>query len=724
MSEPEPSTEFTEFHLKLRGLTEASHILAEAASFDEFCRLAVELGRETLHLDRMGLWFFDTDPRFLVGSFGTDEQGQTRDERHCRYEVSFDEWILELFNTRAIRAKRRHTPLYNDKHELVGWGESAITALWDGERRLGWLTADNLIHQKPITDYQVELMALYGATISQLASRKRAEEALRRSEQAARQFQAKLKALHEVSIELSKTTSFDELCRRAVELGRQTLGFDRLALFFLDNNDSHTAIGSFGTDEHANTRDERTCRTTWSFDGMQSILDGRVLITVQPEAPLYNHRSEVVGHGWNAAALVRDGGRFIGWLTADNLFSKEPLTDYQAELLALYAATLGPLTAIRKAEEALAAERNLLRTIIDAVPDFIAVKDAAGRFVLVNKASWENTPGASSEQDLIGKSDFDIFPNELAKRYWTDDQKIITSGIPLINNREPGRDHSRPVFLITTKVPLRDANNRVTGLVSVARDITELQQAEMQILDLAVERERVKALRQFITNISHDLRTPLTIINSGLYLLDHLTDPEMQKSKIESIKHQTLLLTHFIEEILTSSRLENAAIAPRDPNNLNQIVHRVTEYLCSEAEKKNLTIEKSLQPGLPSILGEEVELLRLLSNLLHNAIRYTPEHGTITLKTYTDTDTDKVVLEVSDTGIGIGESDLSRIFEHFFRVDSARSMDQSGTGLGLSIAKRIVEIHNGTIEVDSIVGQGTTFQVSFPIYQQNEASSS
>jgi two-component system phosphate regulon sensor histidine kinase PhoR len=204
--------------------------------------------------------------------------------------------------------------------------------------------------------------------------------------------------------------------------------------------------------------------------------------------------------------------------------------------------------------------------------------------------------------------------------------------------------------------------------------------------------------------------------------LDHLTDPELQKSKIQSIKRQTLLLTHFIEEILTSSRLENAAIAPRDPNNLNQIVHRVTEYLCSEAEKKSLTIEKSLQPGLPSILGEEVELVRMLSNLLHNAIRYTPEHGTITLKTYTDTD--RVVLEVADTGIGIGESDLPRIYEHFFRVDTARSMDQSGTGLGLSIAKRIVELHNGTIEVASVVGQGTTFQVSFPVYKQNVTSSS
>jgi GAF domain-containing protein len=234
MVKTEHSSEFAEFQLKLRSLSDISHALAEAATFDDFCRLAVEHGRETLGLDRMGLWFFDTDPRFILGSFGTDEQGQTRDERHWRYEVSFDEWILELFNTRAIRAKRRNTPLYNDKHEHVGWGEGAITALWDGERRLGWLTADNLIHQESITEYQIELMALYGATISQLASRKRAEEALQHSEHAARQFQSKLKALHEATIELSKTRSLDELCQRAVELAREKLGFDRVALFFLE----------------------------------------------------------------------------------------------------------------------------------------------------------------------------------------------------------------------------------------------------------------------------------------------------------------------------------------------------------------------------------------------------------------------------------------------------------------------------------------------------------
>lgn len=718
MSEPDHSSEFAEFQLKLRSLTEASRVLAEAASFDEFCRLAVEHGRDLVGFDRMGLWFFDTDSRFLLGSYGTDENGQTRDERHSRYEVSYDEWMDDLFNTKAVRAKRRNTPLYNDRGEFVGTGDLVITALWDGERRLGWLTADNLIHQKPLTDFQIELMALYGATISQLASRKRAEEALRQSEYAARQFQGKLKALHEITIELSKTHSFDDLCRRAVELGREKLGFDRLALFFLDSSDPHLAIGSFGTDEYGQTRDERTYRNSWAFTGMEPILDGRVLVTVRPDAPLYNDRSEVVGHGWNAAALVRDGGRFIGWLTADNLFSQEPLTDYQAELLALYAATLGPLTAVRKADEALAAERNLLRTIIDTVPDLIFVKNTASQFMLVNKSTWQQIPWASAESDVIGKTDIDFTPSEIAAQYNADDRQVFQTGLPMINKEEPIWKDAGSGFFLTTKIPLRDAQGNITGLVGFARDITELKRAEKQTLELAVERERVKVLRQFITNVSHDLRTPLTIINSGLYLLDHLTDPEMQKDKIKSIKRQTVLLTHFIEEILTSSRLENAASVPQDLINLNQVVLRVTEYLCTEAEKKGLTIEKSLQPNLPNILGEEVELVRMLNNLVHNAIRYTPEHGLIALRSYADAD--KVVLEISDTGIGISESDLPRIFEHFFRVDTARSMDQSGTGLGLSIAKRIVEIHNGTIEVESVVEKGTTFRVSFPIFQPNQ----
>jgi PAS domain S-box-containing protein len=700
-----PDPQQLDFRAKLKVLHEISDALVEVNSFDDFCRYTVEWGRDRLAFDRLGLWLLEpANPQCAIGSFGTDEMGQTRDERDRRIEAVLEDGpIRTMLQSRAIQSHRHNMPLYDDKSQVVGYGEAAMTILWDGERALGWLAIDNLLHQEHLSEDQLDLLALYGATISQLVARKRVEAALR-------QYQSRLKALNEVTIELSKTQSSEELCRRAVELGQKRLGFDRLGLWIYDDEDPTMAVGTFGIDEQGNIRDERMHRTSWGFGGMESILDNRVLVTAQPDAPLYSDRSEVIGHRWNAVAMVTDGERSVGWLSTDNLLSGQPWTASHLELLAQFAATLGPLAAVRRAEEALVDERNLLRTIIDALPDFIFVKNTAGQFVLVNQASWEDTPGASVENDLIGKTDFDILPRELAQRYWVDDQAVMSTGAPLINSEEAGRGTS--VSYITTKVPLKDAHGNITGLVGVARDISDLKRAERQALELTVERERVKMMRQFIANISHDLRTPLTIISSSLELLKHIIGHERQQGHLRTISEQTALLTRFIEEILTSARLENASFLLHNAINLNELVLRVRQQLAPLAEEKQVTICIAQPATLPDIRGDEVELMRMLANLIQNAIYYTPKSGQVTLKTYNQED--MVIVEISDSGIGISETDLPQIFHHFFRANQARSIDRGGAGLGLAIAKRIVEVHNGAIEVNSVVGQGTTFRILLP----------
>jgi PAS domain S-box-containing protein len=665
-----------------------------------------------LMFDRIGLWLLDpVNPHLALGSFGTDERGQLRDERDKRIEAVLEDGpIRTMLESRAIQAHRHNVPLYDDNSQIVGYGEGAMTVLWDGERALGWLTVDNLLHQEHLSEDQLDLLALYGATISQLVARKRVEAALQT-------YQRKLKVLHEVTLELSKTGSLDDLYRRAIELGQKKLGFDRLGLWLSDDNDPEVAVGTFGTDEQGNIRDERMRRTAWGFAGMQPILDGRVLVTARPDAPLYSDRSEVVGRGWNAIAMVTDGDRSVGWLSTDNLLRGERWTEFHLELLALYAAALGPLAALRRAEEALANERNLLRTIIDTLPDYISVKNVTGQFVLVNRASWEDTPGAIEEKDLIGKTDFDILPHVLAQRYWVDDQKVMATGVPLINSEEPGRDRGTPVCYITTKVPLKDTHGNVTGLAAVARDISDLKRAEKQALELTLERERVNLMRQFITNVSHDLRTPLTIIKSSLDLMEWIADPAKQKEHLKNINQQTALLTRFFEEILTSARLENTSFLLHNSIDLNKLVLRVGQQLDPLATEKNLTLQIDPQSTLCDICGDEVELMRMLANLIQNAIHYTPEGGGVTLRTYSQEDT--AVIEVSDSGIGIAEHDLPHIFNHFFRSKNGKAVNGRGAGLGLSIAKRIVEIHNGVIEVQSALGQGTTFRVRLPCSMPN-----
>ncbi|MDX1995458.1 MAG: ATP-binding protein [bacterium] len=527
-------------------------------------------------------------------------------------------------------------------------------------------------------------------------------------------FLNRLKRLHEATAELALEPTFDDLCRQAVELGREKLGFDRLGLWFYDDDPAYL-VGSFGTDESGEVRDERGQRVParFGFDTLREVVKDRVFSSIQERNPLRNHLFEVIGYGWNLMATVRVRNQVIGWLAADNFLQRKPLLDYEPELLSLYADALGHLAAACKAQEALAAERTMLRTIIDAVPDFIFVKDMHARFTLVNRASWQDLHQFKGEQDFIGRTDFDFCPPQLAERYRRDDLYVMQTGQSIYNKEEPGASLSDERTLLTTKVPLHDHRGEIIGVVGITRDVTEIKAAEQQHTALMVERERINTLRELLSSLSHDLRTPLSVINSSLYLLEKLTDPEKQRDKLETIKQQTGLLERFINDILTISRLDNETVFQKRPVSLHHLILEVARTFEPLAEEHGLTLEISLSEDDSLTLGDERQLHRALSNLVQNAVHYTPEGGHISLRAFEQGGW--AVLEVEDTGIGIEADELPRIFDHFYRVDKARSMDKGGTGLGLAIVRRIVQMHDGEVQVESVPDQGSIFRVLLPL---------
>jgi two-component system, OmpR family, phosphate regulon sensor histidine kinase PhoR len=533
------------------------------------------------------------------------------------------------------------------------------------------------------------------------------------------EFLNRLKRLHEATAELALATTFDELCRQAVELGRDKLGFDRLGLWFYDDDPAYL-VGSFGTDESGQVRDERGQRVPaeFGFDKMREVLKDRVFTSIQPRNPLRNHLGEVIGYGWNLMATVRVRNQVIGWLAGDNFLQRKPLLDYEPELLSLYADALGHLAAACKAQEALAAERTMLRTIIDAVPDFIFVKDLQARFTLVNRASWEDLHQYKGERDFIGRTDFDFCPPELAERYRRDDVYVMQTGQSIYNQEEPGFSVNADRILLTTKVPLRDHRGEITGVVGITRDVTEIKAAQQQHTALMVERERIKTLRELLSSLSHDLRTPLSVINSSLYLLERLNDPEKQRDKLDTIKQQTALLERFINDILMISRLDNETVFQKRLVSLHHLILEVARTFEPLAEEHGLRLEISLSDSDSMTLGDEGQLHRALSNLVQNAVHYTPEGGRIYLRGFEHEGWS--VLEVEDTGIGIDADELPRIFDHFYRVDKARSMDKGGTGLGLAIVRRIVQMHGGEVQVESVPDQGSVFRVLLPLERSGE----
>jgi two-component system phosphate regulon sensor histidine kinase PhoR len=251
-----------------------------------------------------------------------------------------------------------------------------------------------------------------------------------------------------------------------------------------------------------------------------------------------------------------------------------------------------------------------------------------------------------------------------------------------------------------TAAPVRAAG--ANGAVLVLHDITELRRLE-----------RVR--RDFVANVSHEFKTPLTAIQGfAETLLSGALDDKANRNRfVEIIRDHARRLARLTDDLLKLSRIEAGRLELEiRPIRVETLVNGCVETARLNAKARGLEIHVDLQENAPAVRGDGAQLGEVLQNLLDNAVQYTPSGGQIELKARANGH--DVIFTVSDTGIGIPESDLERIFERFYRVDAARSREAGGTGLGLAIARHIVEAHGGRIWVESAIGQGSRFHFSVP----------
>jgi two-component system phosphate regulon sensor histidine kinase PhoR len=242
------------------------------------------------------------------------------------------------------------------------------------------------------------------------------------------------------------------------------------------------------------------------------------------------------------------------------------------------------------------------------------------------------------------------------------------------------------------------------GAVVVARDTTELT----RVADMR---------RDFVANVSHELKTPLAAIRGYAETLRDGAIEEVETARrfTDRLLWQCRRLQALLDDLLTLSRLESIGQTMahgREPVDLSALAQRAVEMLASAAREKRIRLEVSEQP-LPRIKGDADGLERLLVNLLDNAIKYNRPGGEVQLRLAVADG--KAVISVSDTGIGIPPEALGRIFERFYRVDKGRAREEGGTGLGLAIVKHLAQSHGGYVEVESRMGRGTTFRVFLPL---------
>lgn len=275
----------------------------------------------------------------------------------------------------------------------------------------------------------------------------------------------------------------------------------------------------------------------------------------------------------------------------------------------------------------------------------------------------------------------------------------------------------RPIIRLTS-IARKIQSGNLHSRVPVPYTNDEVQHLALTFNEMLDHLEMTfKQQRRFIADASHELRTPVAAIRS---MTDVALDQQLTAKEYTSVLHDVNIqaehLGKLIADLLTLARADEGHIRfEREPLRLDLLAHDVVATLESLATEKGITLSVEANEPL-LIIGDEARMIQIIMNLLDNALKYTGRDGTVTVRVQS-TEAQQVCLTIQDTGIGIAQEHITHIFERFYRVDSARARSAGGTGLGLAIVKWIVTMHQGTIDVTSQVGQGTTFSIVLPAYQ-------
>jgi PAS domain S-box-containing protein len=337
--------------------------------------------------------------------------------------------------------------------------------------------------------------------------------------------------------------------------------------------------------------------------------------------------------------------------------------------------------------------------------DMMAIAGFDGYFKRLNPA-FERVLGYTPEELMARPFVEFVHPDDVEATRREIENLRLGQHQPIFENRYRCKDGSYRYLSWTT-------STAGELLYAVARDVTDQKLDEVRQRELLVSREKNQFLSEFLSTVSHDLKTPLSVINTNLYLIERIQDPVKQRDKIRQIKEQTALVEKFIQDILMVTRLDHLPELKMQPVDLNALLTDIARQLHSRAETKAIAVQLDLASDIPSIAGDSEQLQRAFANLVDNGLNYTPSEGKVAIRTFTDGDT--IAVEIADTGIGIQDEDLPHIFDRFYRSSEARALEHGGTGLGLAIVKKVMDMHGYELVVSSHPGQGTTFRADIPV---------
>ncbi|HVO72137.1 MAG TPA: PAS domain S-box protein [Aggregatilineaceae bacterium] len=588
------------------------------------------------------------------------------------------------------------------------------TSLYQDDLLVQWV--ENYVYRLP----SGEIVAVY----DDVTERKRTEEALRRHD-------AILKAAAFSAERFLTVPDWEQSIQEVLEQVGQAAGVERVYIFEIERADDGTLLTS-------------QC-FEWAAPGVPSQVDDPRFQAIPWQASGFGRWEETLSRGEPIVGHVRDfppseqavlssqgvlslldvpifaGQHWWGFIGFDECRAEREWTDQEIEAIKVAANTLGAAIQRQQAESALRESEEKFRSIVEQSHDGIALTEQNGILIAWNRAAEEIT--GLKRDDVLGRFAWDVQvalrPEDegTPERY----ERMKRGTLDFLKGdalTTPGHSEERA---IECPDGARKVIEAVTALIkkgdsfmasTILRDITEQKRAQDQRLKLSVEQEKVKLLSNFVRDVSHEFRMPLSVIYTGLEVLERaaaLDDASVQRVSI--IKAQALYIADLVDAMLLMARLDSDPQFAFALVNLSVMARDVGSEMETLLQKKAQTLTLDLAESLPVVRADAGKLHHALVNLCKNAIQFTPDMGSITLRTYARGEC--AVIEVADTGIGLDEHDLPHIFERFYRVDQART--ERHAGLGLSIAQKIVEAHRGRIEVESTPGQGSTFRMVLPV---------
>jgi len=640
------------------------------------------------------------------GFIAVDVEGKivlANDQTESLFSYSKTEMIgsdVELLLPTHMREKHvglRETYFTNPKIRAMGVN-----------RDLDAMRADGTIFPVEISLSPIEtsqgLMAV--AAVRDITERKEADKKLQREHQ----IRSVLNELLALSL---KDLSLDDLLNEAIEqiTSIPKLVFETRGAIFLMDRDANELVLKAHRGLHPSligqcaTVPSGTCLCGRAAESKELIFENNL-----------NEKHDVMfdgitDHGHYCVPILSLSKQVLGVFTvyveAGHHFHED-----EAQFLKSIADVLSGIIERNNAETALIETKGRLQAVIDGVQSLVFVKDRMGRHLLVN-SYFEKTFGLSKEE-VLGKTDLDLFPADIAEEIMSVDKKVMEEGKQIrFEATIPHHDGSIHIHL-TEKFPLFNSDLEVYGLCGLATDITHQKDIEKELHEAReIAEDATQAKSDFLANMSHEIRTPMNAIigMSHLALKTDLTSKQSDYVNKIHISGQNLL--GIINDILDFSKIEAGKLDIETIDfSLGEVLDNLSNLISLKTQEKGLEFVFAVAPDVPMHLaGDPLRLGQILLNLTSNALKFT-EKGEIVVSVQTlEVGPENAILHFSvrDTGIGLTEEQRNKLFQSFQQADTSTTRKYGGTGLGLTISKKLTELMGGEIGVDSEPGVGSTF---------------